>query len=385
MSPRDALLEDNMIRLGPDFDDKLLDVLLGLPALNDQANRSFLLRHLPEGPVTTIERYNAKLADLHKIIEAAAAMGQLTDSGEWALTIVTRNALKLARGTEPGRQLEVLLGELETQQTKTPLPPIQEVIIGPDERLPISFLERGLLASRSVAKLLVPQVIGGRRQQAFVGSGTGWVIAPGLLITNYHVIEVRGVEGGPPATDADITAQATLASAWFNFIEPDRAHHEYACTGLVHYNRLLDYALLRVAPESASRPGKPLTEWGHLSVLPQPPALAKGGRLNIVQHPLGGPQRIAIRSNFYYDNFSTAAQPDRIRYLTDTEPGASGSPVFDDGWQVVALHHAAVRVPESQYKGEVVKYNNQGILIHAILASLPEPIRQEIHAAQGWT
>ncbi len=101
------------------------------------------------------------------------------------------------------------------------------------------------------------------------------------------------------------------------------------------------------------------------------------------QGELGGPKRIAIRSNFYYGSVSIETQPERIRYLTDTEPGASGSPVFDDNWKVVALHHAAVKVPESQYKGEVIKYNNQGILITAILDNLPSQIRDEIRAAQG--
>lgn len=91
----------------------------------------------------------------------------------------------------------------------------------------------------------------------------------------------------------------------------------------------------------------------------------------------------AIRSNYYVGLVSTSDQPARIQYLTDTEPGASGSPVFDDNWHVVALHHASVKVPESQYKGEVIKYNNQGIEIHAIIDDLKQDIRAEIQKAQG--
>jgi hypothetical protein len=31
-----------------------------------------------------------------------------------------------------------------------------------------------------------------------------------------------------------------------------------------------------------------------------------------------------------------------IRYETDTQPGSSGSPVFNDQWQLAALHHSGV-------------------------------------------
>ena len=30
----------------------------------------------------------------------------------------------------------------------------------------------------------------------------------------------------------------------------------------------------------------------------------------------------------------------RVRYRTNTEPGSSGSPVFDQNWNLVALHHS---------------------------------------------
>jgi V8-like Glu-specific endopeptidase len=33
------------------------------------------------------------------------------------------------------------------------------------------------------------------------------------------------------------------------------------------------------------------------------------------------------------------ASQNRVRYATNTEPGSSGSPVFDLDWNLVALHH----------------------------------------------
>ena len=103
----------------PAYHDKLLDALLDVPAFNDPlagpANRAMLLHRLPAGPVAAIPRYPAPMTDLNSIVTHAAGMGQLLDSGEWALAIVTRNASRFARGTEPGRALASLLAELESR------------------------------------------------------------------------------------------------------------------------------------------------------------------------------------------------------------------------------------------------------------------------------
>ena len=374
----------------PDYHDKLLDALLDVPALNDPlagpANRTMLLQRLPVGPVAVIPRYPAPMTDLHSIVAHAAGMGQLLGSGEWALAVVTRNALRFARGAQTGRLLAALLAELETRATPPPQAPIPEIVIGQDERLPVRFLERGLQVSRSVAKVLVTRVFNGTVQAGSGSrfSGTSWMIAPGLLMTNHHVIEARDPRSEAPAGESDFRAQAKAAEVWFHYHEDEAEHWDYGGWGLVHASRALDYALLRSA-SAPNRTATPLSDWGFLPVVPDRPAVTKGFRLNIIQHPQGGPKRIAIRSNFYFDCYSTAQEPDRLRYLTDTEPGSSGSPVFGDDWRVLALHHAAVKVPEETYRGEVVKYNNQGIAIAAILKDLPAPIVREIGAAQGWS
>ena len=110
--------------LSPDYQDKLLDALLDVPAFNDPlagpTNRGMLLHRLPRGPVAAVPRYPAPMSDLNSIVTAAAGMGQLLDSGEWALAIVTRNALRFARGIEPGKLLTELLAELETAATPQP-------------------------------------------------------------------------------------------------------------------------------------------------------------------------------------------------------------------------------------------------------------------------
>ncbi len=375
-----------MLQLTSDFRDRLLDTLLKIPALNNQDNRNLLLRNLPLSPVSAISRSGAFMADLNNITSAVETWGQL-DSGEWALVILTKNALRFAKGTQQGRDLEALLAELETLKVRdipllTPLEvPIEEVLIWhQDERLPVSFLEKGLVASKAVAKVIVPRVVNGIPSQS-ISNGSGWLIAPDLLVTNHHVVKARE-KHEPEATEADLRAQALKATVWFNYTDRNLKYTEYKCIELVHFSVELDYALLRLSPISPSTSNQPLSSCGYLSVTQSKPSLSKGSRLNIIQHPQGGPQRIAIRSNFYVDYISKPTSPDRIRYLTDTEPGSSGSPVFNDEWQVIALHHAAVQVQETKYKGEAIKYNNQGVSIHTIMANLPDAICQEIKQAQ---
>jgi endonuclease G len=82
-----------------------------------------------------------------------------------------------------------------------------------------------------------------------------------------------------------------------------------------------------------------------------------GEYVSIVQHPSGAPKVVAIRENRVNDVFD-----EFIHYATDTEPGSSGSPVFNDGWKLVALHHAGVPDPNDSTRYVA----NEGIRISSI-------------------
>ena len=60
-----------------------------------------------------------------------------------------------------------------------------------------------------------------------------------------------------------------------------------------------------------------------------------------------------------------------LQYSCDTEPGSSGSPVFNNQWKLVALHHASVVVdgPDGRHAPDAdpgARYLNEGIRLSAI-------------------
>jgi endonuclease G len=83
--------------------------------------------------------------------------------------------------------------------------------------------------------------------------------------------------------------------------------------------------------------------------------------VSIIQHPSGGPKQIAVTNN----RILRLSDP-FVQYLTDTLPGSSGSPVFSDAWQVVAVHHAGGS-GQKNARGDVV-FGNEGVLISALFS-----------------
>ena len=66
------------------------------------------------------------------------------------------------------------------------------------------------------------------------------------------------------------------------------------------------------------------------------PKLNAKSRTYIIGHPKGYDQpQFSIQDNLFLETDAT-----RMHYRTPTEGGSSGSPVFDDQWQVIGLHHA---------------------------------------------
>ena len=203
-----------------------------------------------------------------------------------------------------------------------PVPGVLERIIDGNELSNINYLALGLVAARSVGRIVV------RRDGIKIGNATGFLTAPGVLLTNQHVFpDIETVTGSTVQFRYEVDALGEdLEPIEFQFLlDPapliDERH---------------DLAVVAVAPTAAD--GTPIDRFGWLHLDPAPRKSDPDEFLTIVQHPRGQRKQICIRENRllkYVDDL-------HVTYTSDTVPGSSGSPVFNNRWDVVALHHSGV-------------------------------------------
>jgi len=86
----------------------------------------------------------------------------------------------------------------------------------------------------------------------------------------------------------------------------------------------------------------------------------------VIGHPRGLNQpQFSLQDNLLLDYDDTY-----VHYRSPTEPGSSGSPVFDNKWALIALHHAgAIDTPRLNHRGGSYAAN-EGIRLSAILEAL---------------
>lgn len=210
---------------------------------------------------------------------------------------------------------------------------VHEALIGDNNLRPVSFLELGVIRSRCVAQVIVPGL----------GLGTGFLVAPGLLLTNHHVIPDEGLAAGATVRfgyEVDLSGQL-MAGTYFP-CTPDT---------LFLTDETLDFTLVGVA-------GNPGVRFGTIPVARAD--VKVGDNVAIIQHPGGQPKQIGL-----VDNQVAYVDGAVVQYLTDTMPGSSGSPVFDQEWRLVALHHSGGWIPEPSTGS--THFRNEGIAFSAIL------------------
>lgn len=78
-----------------------------------------------------------------------------------------------------------------------------------------------------------------------------------------------------------------------------------------------------------------------------------GSAAFVIQHPDGQRKRLG-----HVRNRVTDADDRVVHYLTDTETGSSGAPVFDGSGALIAVHHAGGR-PQELF-GQTPKVKNEG-------------------------
>lgn len=222
-----------------------------------------------------------------------------------------------------------------------------ERYIGTSDLLPINYLLAGYLQSRSVGLIRYFD-----RREGKGAVATGFLVSENLVMTNHHVFPVQ--------TLAEFENFAANPTIEFNFeydldgnrrdpvafvLEPERFLHTW---------KALDMALIAVHPTDRNG-AQALKNQGYLVLNGALGKAGLGDFASIIQHPGGNEKQIAIRKNEVVD----IDHDDAIVYVTDTAPGSSGAPVFNDQWQVIALHSAGV--PRKNDKGEYLDKDDQVI------------------------
>jgi endonuclease G, mitochondrial len=198
-----------------------------------------------------------------------------------------------------------------------------ERIIGKNRLMSSFFLSLGAERARAVGRIVT---------KTGVGVGTGFLISNGLLMTNNHVIENEKI--------------AALSHIEFDYVRRFDGElgatqlfrllpGEFFLTSVTHDGLNLDYTIVAVEPVSSQ--GKELAGRGSIPLISPLGDMTVLEWANIIQHPGGDPQQVALRDNKVVKSLNHF-----IHYEADTQPGSSGSPVFNDQWQLVALHHSGV-------------------------------------------
>ena len=195
----------------------------------------------------------------------------------------------------------------------------RERIIGSDDLMGLNYLELAVAISRAVCRIRIGS-----------SAGTGVLVGPRVLMTNHHVIQSRdiGLQAEAQFDYQENRSGELLPVQSFRLV-PD---HFWMT------DEELDFTL--IGTESISAKGRDIATYPWIRFIESLGKADEGDPVNIIQHPRGGLKQIALRNNNIIE--IPRGKPDFLYYTTDTEPGSSGSPCFNNQWELIALHHQAV-------------------------------------------
>jgi V8-like Glu-specific endopeptidase len=229
-----------------------------------------------------------------------------------------------------------------------------EQILGTEGVVTLKWYLQGLERSQAVAQV---------RTSTGEGFGTGFLIlgkdlAPQLgdeflLLTNAHVVSddpsVQKEKGSLPPEDAVVVFEALKSTE----------EREYRIDKLLWTSPPdeLDATLLRL--------DSPIQVLESYPVAKNPPNVDGKQKVYIIGHPGGRTLSFSLHDNLlldYDDRF--------LHYRTPTEGGSSGSPVFNQQWKLIGLHHAGGFELQRLHGNPGTYAANEGIQIQRIIEAV---------------
>jgi V8-like Glu-specific endopeptidase len=281
-------------------------------------------------------------------------------------------AADLEGGLTVERTSAVMAGEVAGMPAALAL----ERFLGTNDLMGVAFLEEGLRVARTIARIWV-NVSSGRP----TGYGTGFMVSPQLMITNHHVLgNAATARSSLTEFDYQRRGDGTLSTSTVFTFEP----HVF-----FYANQELDYAV--VAVRGTSNNGRVLADFGYNLLSEEEGKAIAAQWANIVQHPGGEPKQVSLRENRIVD-----VLPNFLHYKSDTAPGSSGAAVYNDRWEIVALHHSGVyeKTEDGRPKAidgmpwrpemgeERIKWiANEGVRISRIIRHLRQQLSSDTHRA----
>jgi V8-like Glu-specific endopeptidase len=270
------------------------------------------------------------------------------------------------------RASAMMVGEVAGMQPGLAL----ERFLGTNDLMGVAFLEEGLRVARTIARIWVNVSSG--RPSAY---GTGFMVSPQLLITNHHVLgDAATARSSLAEFDYQRRTDGTLIQSTTFTLEPNV---------FFYANQDLDYAVVAVKVRSDN--GRSLADFGYNLLSEEEGKAIAAQKANIIQHPAGEPKQVALRENQIVD-----VLPNFLHYKSDTAPGSSGAAVYNDRWEIVALHHSGV--PDKTEDGQIRAIDgspwrpemgdnrinwvaNEGVRISRIIKHLRDQLTNDSHRA----
>lgn len=201
-----------------------------------------------------------------------------------------------------------------------------EVIVGNKDFQPARFLRDGAERAKAICRVVL----------GIGGFGSGSLLNGGYIFTNWHVLPNEAV------------AKTSVAEFGFEEGGTDKITVKLDPDTYFISDKARDFAI--VACDMTN-----LQDIKPLSLSLTPNQFMVKDRINIIQHPQGRAKEVAFRDNEVLKIFQGV-----FNYRCDTEPGSSGSPVFNDSWELIGLHRA----------GSEAGQFNQAVRIDAIASFL---------------
>jgi tetratricopeptide (TPR) repeat protein len=235
------------------------------------------------------------------------------------------------------------VGSTDLQQARPVDTDLLQRVLGADRYQTLEWYRNGLDRSRAVSRLGV---------EATTGLGTGFLVrgedfhpsfaGKQLLVTNAHVL----------SSDVARALRPEEAVVTFESLQSNQKKYSVRILWSSPPGDLdATIAVLNDTVEG----------FEPYPIAPALPSRRDPTRLYVIGHPGGGTLSFSIDDNMLLDH-----EDPFVHYRSPTDPGSSGSPVFNRTWALVALHHAGGTTMRRLHE-EGTYAANEGIYIGTII------------------